>query len=205
MTTSVPRPSEGPDALSLVVVSLLKGVVYREESSALWQSLLQLQARVRDQVSVLGLRLMLDESEGHAFLKQRSEAEGGAELPRLIARRQLGYGLSLLLALLRKKLADADAAAGGSRLVLRRHELQVLVRLFLPEGTNEVRWVERVNQDIERAVEMGFLRRLGEEVDTFEVRRILKAFVDAQWLEGFEQRLAAYRAQLVEKQQGGAE
>ncbi|NTX50389.1 DUF4194 domain-containing protein [Myxococcus sp. CA039A] len=204
MTTPAQRPSEGPDALSLVVVSLLKGVVYREDNSALWQSLLQLQARVRDQVSVLGMRLMLDESEGHAFLRQRSEGEGASELPRLIARRQLGYGLSLLLALLRKKLADADAAAGGGRLVLRRHELQELVRLFLPDGTNEVRWVERVNQDIERALEMGFLRRLGEE-DTFEVRRILKAFVDAQWLEDFEQRLAAYRDQLVEKQPGGVE
>ncbi|NTX16464.1 DUF4194 domain-containing protein [Myxococcus sp. CA051A] len=204
MTTPAPRPSEGPDALSLVVVSLLKGVVYREDNSALWQSLLQLQARVRDQVSVLGMRLMLDESEGHAFLRQRSEGECASELPRLIARRQLGYGLSLLLALLRKKLADADAAAGGGRLVLRRHELQELVRLFLPDGTNEVRWVERVNQDIERALEMGFLRRLGEE-DTFEVRRILKAFVDAQWLEDFEQRLAAYRDQLVEKQPGGVE
>lgn len=204
MTTPAQRPSEGPDALSLVVVSLLKGVVYREDNSALWQSLLQLQARVRDQVSVLGMRLMLDESEGHAFLRQRSEGEGASELPRLIARRQLGYGLSLLLALLRKKLADADAAAGGGRLVLRRHELQELVRLFLPDGTNEVRWVERVNQDIERALEMGFLRRLGEE-DTFEVRRILKAFVDAQWLEDFEQRLAAYRDQLVGKQPGGVE
>ena len=30
----------------------------------------------------------------------------------------------------------------------------------------------------------------------FEVRRILKAFVDAQWLADFDQRLAAYLAQL---------
>ena len=30
----------------------------------------------------------------------------------------------------------------------------------------------------------------------FEVQRILKAFVDAQWLAEFDARLAAYRAQL---------
>ena len=30
----------------------------------------------------------------------------------------------------------------------------------------------------------------------FEVRRILKAFVDAQWLADFDARLAAYQAQL---------
>ncbi|WP_338865492.1 DUF4194 domain-containing protein [Myxococcus stipitatus] len=194
--------AEAPDALSLVLVSLLKGVVYREENPTLWQSLLKLHARVSDHVSVLGLGLSLDEPEGYAYLRQRAEGEGPSELPRLIARRQLGYGLSLLLALLRKRLADADAAAGGTRLMMRRHELQELVRLFLPEGTNEVRWAERVNQDIERAVGMGFLKPLGEEEDTFEVRRILKAFVTAHCLEGLEQRLAAYRAQLVEEQGG---
>lgn len=204
MTTSIPHPPDSADTLSLVLVSLLKGVVYQEGDSGLWQSLLQLQPRVRDQASVLGLQLMLDETEGHAYLRQRVSPDGTSDLPRLIARRQLGYGLSLLLALLRKKLADADAAAGGSRLVLRRHELQDLVRLFLPEGTNEVKWMDRVNGDIERAVGMGFLRALGEE-DTFEVRRILKAFVDAQWLEQFDQRLADYRTHLAEARQGGAE
>ncbi|WP_201768926.1 DUF4194 domain-containing protein [Myxococcus stipitatus] len=193
--------AEAPDALSLVVVSLLKGVVYREENPSLWQSLLKLHARVSDHVSVLGLGLALDEPEGYAFLRQRAEGEGAGELPRLVARRPLGYGSSLLLALLRKRLADADAAAGGTRLVMRRHELQDLVRLFLPEGTNEVRWGERVNQDIERAVGLGFLKPLAEE-DTFEVRRILKAFVTAHCLEGLEQRLAAYRAQLIEEQGG---
>jgi hypothetical protein len=32
----------------------------------------------------------------------------------------------------------------------------------------------------------------------FEVRRILKAFVDAQWLAEFDARLAAYQAELGE-------
>ncbi|AKF86477.1 hypothetical protein MFUL124B02_27430 [Myxococcus fulvus 124B02] len=204
MMTHAIRTADAADTLSLVLVSLLKGAVYRDEHAGVWQALLQLQPKVREQLAVLGLKLVLDEPEGYAFLRQRSESEGGVELPRLVARRQLGYGLSLLLALLRKKLADVDAAAGGTRLVLRRHEVHELVRLFLPEGTNEVRWAERVNQDLERAVGMGFVRRLGEEEDTFEVRRILKAFIDAQWLEDFERRLEAYRVRLVEEQ-GGTE
>jgi hypothetical protein len=32
---------------------------------------------------------------------------------------------------------------------------------------------------------------------SFEVRRILKAFVDAQWLADFDARLSAYQAQLA--------
>jgi hypothetical protein len=39
---------------------------------------------------------------------------------------------------------------------------------------------------------MGFLRRLRGKDDQFEVRRILKAFVDAQWLGEFDRRLADY-------------
>jgi len=41
-------------------------------------------------------------------------------------------------------------------------------------------------------IELGFLRRLPGEEDTYEVRRILKAFVDAQWLADFDQKLAEY-------------
>jgi len=33
----------------------------------------------------------------------------------------------------------------------------------------------------------------------YEVRRILKSFVDAQWLAAFDARLAAYQAQLEGK------
>jgi hypothetical protein len=40
---------------------------------------------------------------------------------------------------------------------------------------------------------MGFLRRLRGTDNQYEVRRILKAFVDAQWLSELDQRLSAYR------------
>jgi hypothetical protein len=193
-----------PESLSHVLISLMKGVVYQEESLGLWQALLNLQGRVRDHVSVLGLQLVLDETEGYAYLRQRPTAEGEPALPRLVPRRQLSYGVSLLLALLRKKLVDLDAAGGSSRLVLRREDIHDLVRLFLPDATDEVRRVDRLDVDIAKVVDLGFLRKLRESEDTFEVRRILKAFVDAQWLDAFEQRLAGYRAHLAEEG-GGSE
>ena len=34
------------------------------------------------------------------------------------------------------------------------------------------------------------------QVRSFEVRRFLRAFVDAQWLGEFDSRLAAYRAEI---------
>ena len=52
--------------------------------------LLDLQARVRDHVAVLGLELVLDEAEGYAYLRSAAaRPRASRELPRLVARRQL--------------------------------------------------------------------------------------------------------------------
>lgn len=188
------EPTGRSPQLSPVLIGLFKGVLYQEQSPDLWQALLQLQSRVRDHAGVFGLELVLDEAEAYAYLRQRPAGEGEPELPRLVQRRQLGYAVSLLLALLRKKLAEHDAAGGDTRLILSRTQIVDLVQLFLPAGTNEARLVDRIDADINRVVEYGFLRRLRGQDDQFEVRRILKAFVDAQWLSELEQRLAEYRA-----------
>jgi Domain of unknown function (DUF4194) len=182
------------DALSVVVVSLMKGIAERESDPVLWQSLIGIQARVRDYVACLGLDLVLDEAEGFAYLRQRPAEEGATELPRLVPRRQLGYQVSLMLALLRKKLAEFDATSGEARLILGRNDMVEMMRVFLAETANQVRLNDRIGADINRVVDMGFLRRLRGTNDRFEVRRILKAFVDAQWLADFDQRLAAYQS-----------
>lgn len=180
-------------ALSPVLITLFKGALYQDQSPDLWRSLLELQGRVRDHAGVFGLELMLDEAEGFAYLRQRP-ADDEPELPKLVQRRQLGYSVSLLLALLRKKLAEHDASGGDARLILSREQIVDLVQVFMPAGTNEARLVDRIDADVNKVVELGFLRRLRSQQDQFEVRRILKAFVDAQWLSDFDQRLAEYQA-----------
>ena len=198
--TTTPAP-EIPD-LSALAIPLLKGVLYQETDASQWNALLNLQARVRDYVAVLGLELVLDESEGYAFLRSRPEDENapGPKLPRLVARRPLSFPVSLLLALLRKKLAEFDAGGGDTRLVLGREEIVELIRVFLPEGSNEARLMDQVDGHINKVVELGFLRRLkgaAGQPASFEVRRILKAFVDAQWLAEFDRHLEGYRAALL--------
>jgi hypothetical protein len=201
-----PRQTEGVTApqadLSSLVITLLKGVIYREGDERLWGALLELQARVREYLSVLALDLVLDEAEGYAFLKSRDETADGdlaPRVPRLIARRPLSFPVSLLLALLRKKLAEFDAGGGETRLVLSRDDIVELVRVFLPASSNEVKLVDQIDAHINKIVDLGFLRRMktASGPPSYEVRRILKAFVDAQWLADFDGRLAAYHAQLA--------
>ena len=191
-----------PD-LSAVVVPLLKGVLYREGSPELWNALLGLQARLRDYVAVLGLELVLDEAEGYAFLRSSGPDEGdeaSPKIPRLIARRPLSFPVSLLLALLRKKLAEFDAGGDDTRLVLSREEVAELIRVFLPEGSNETKMMDQLETHLNKIADLGFVRRLKPQSgrpQMYEVRRILKAFVDAQWLSELDERLAAYREQLA--------
>lgn len=191
--------------LSQLMVRLLKGVLYRDDDERLWASLRRLQAHVREQAAVLLLDLVMDEAEGHSFLKSRpdpDESEDATRLPRLVARRPLSYPVSLMLALLRKRMAEFDAGGGDTRLVLSRDDIAELMRVFLPDGTNEARLIDQVDGTITKVVDLGFLRRLkpaagsAQDRGHYEVRRILKAFVDAQWLAEFDGRLAAYRTAL---------
>lgn len=185
--------------LGQLLVSLFQGVLYRESDATLWQPLMDLQGRVRDYCATLGLELILDDAEGYAYLRHRAPAPGEPELPRLIARRQLSYPVSLILVLLRKKLAEFDATGGETRLVIGRDQIAEQVRLFLPETGNEARLFDRMDAHLNKVVELGFLHRLRGQENQFEVRRILKAFVDAQWLSEFEQRLAQYGAHSAEE------
>ena len=142
----VETPNTPVPDLSALIIPLLKGVIYQENDAGLWNALLILQARVRDYVAVLDLDLVLDEAEGYAFLRAHAEPEDDSapKLPRLVARRQLSFPVSLLLALLRKKLAELDASGGDTRLVLSREEIVELIRVFLPEGSNEAKLIDRV-------------------------------------------------------------
>ena len=205
LKTELTAENTSSNDLSTLIILLLKGVIYQDADTSLWNALLLLQARVRDYVSVLGLELVLDEAEAYAFLRSRlpnqeNEDDAASKLPRLIVRRPLSFPVSLLLALMRKKLAEFDASGGDTRLVLSRDEIVELIRVFLPETSNEAKLMDQMETHLNKIVELGFLRKLkvtAGQTSMFEVRRILKAFVDAQWLAEFDTRLADYQTQLT--------
>lgn len=180
------------DRLGPILVSLFQGVLYRENAAAPWQALLDLQARVRDYCAVIGLELIFDEAEGYAYLRQRPRSAEEPDMARLVQRRPLSFPVSLILVLLRKKLAECDATGGDTRLVVSREDIAEQMRLFLPDTANEARMLDRMETHLNKVVELGFLRRLRGQDSQYEVRRILKAFVDAQWLDEFDKRLDAY-------------
>ncbi len=67
MTETTAQVSERPSDLSLVLIQLFKGPLYRDTHEKLWDPMLKLRAPVSDHVAVLGLQVEIDESEGYAF------------------------------------------------------------------------------------------------------------------------------------------
>lgn len=195
MTDMMPGATTEPPDLSLVLIQLMKGPLYRDTHEKLWGLLLGVRHQVSDYVTVLGLNAVIDEAEGYAYLRSRP-IDDDAEFPRLVARRALSFHVSVLLALLRKRLAEFDASNAETRLILSRDQMVEMLRLFIPDSTNDARLVDTIDAHINKVTELGFLRRLRDEQDLFEVRRILKAYVDGQWLSEFDARLDEYLTEL---------
>jgi hypothetical protein len=134
----------------------------------------------------------VDESDGYAYLRSLPDGEGETPYPRLVVRHTLPFHVSLLLALLRKRLAEFDASSAEARLVLSREQIVEMLRLYLPESSDEVKTTRAIDAHIRRVEDLGFLQRLRGGEEQFEVRRIVRAFVDGQWLSDFDRRLAEY-------------
>ncbi len=184
-----------PDNLSFsrALVALFKNVVFKESDPEHWEVILAQKYKIEDYVSKIGLTLMVDEMDGYGYLKQRSYGEGEAEIPRLVPRHALSYPVSLLLVLLRKQLLEFDSTAGDRRLIITRQQLAERMRLFLKDTTNEAKMVADIDKHIDRIENMGFLRRLRGSDDSFEVQRILRSFVNAEWLHSVNEQLDLYR------------
>jgi hypothetical protein len=179
-------------AVASAIIRLMQGVVYRETDEDTWLTLERLGAGVRDHFAAIGVDVVVDDAEGYAYLRSRPEEDGDEALPRLVRRRALTYNVSLLLVLLRKRLVEFETAGSDCRLVLTTEQIVEMLRLFQAESTNDARVADQAETTIKKAAELGFLRQLRGQSGHWEVRRILKAYVDAQTLSDFAAKLREY-------------
>ena len=107
--------------LSQAVTQLMKGVVYRDTHEKAWRHLLPSSRRY---ATTSPCWPACRRRRGRGLCVPPPAARRGPgrgdPLPRLIPRRSLSFHVSLLLALLRKKLAEFDAHGGDTRLMLSR-------------------------------------------------------------------------------------
>lgn len=184
-------PLEFP-ASAFAKAHLLGGPLYLEDG-ALWEVTVHEQAEIGAYFRQIGLELVVDETEGFAFLRQL-EPRAGERVPRLVRRRKLSYDATLLLVCLRDELERFDLQTADQTVLRRtRRELHALAGAFARESNNQPRDLKVVDAAVEQLLSLGFLKAVGTDVpDTFEVRRIVKARFGAGELEAVKERLRAY-------------
>ncbi|WP_068399189.1 DUF4194 domain-containing protein [Kribbia dieselivorans] len=179
-------------AIGSAIIKMMRGVIYRESDEATWQALGRYGGPIRDHFATVGVDVVVDESEGYAFLRSEEVDDAEDGLPRLVHRRSQTYNVSVLLVLLRKQLAVFENEGGEGKLVLTRDQIVEMLRVFLPTTLSDAKAVDTVETTIRQTEKLGFLRQLRAQADRWEVRRIIKAYVDAQTLGDFEAKLTDY-------------
>ncbi len=172
-----------------IIIKLLQGFLFDEDRKN-WQTLISFQHQVRQYFAAIGVELHLNQQEGFAFLSQPDDFEGEVSpAPRLVRRIPLSYEQTLLLVVLREALEEFDRQnTDVSKLFITNRELKDRIEVFFEEKHDQVRLLEKLDQYINSAVNLGFLREIevrrhDDQVQTYEVRRIIKAKINNEKLE----------------------
>ena len=178
---------------AFVKTRLFRDPMYRADDVELWAVLRSHLDEVRGFFRQVGQEVVFDEGEGYAFIRQ-IEPQGEERVPRLVQKRPLNYETTLLLVFLREELDRFESSGTDStRLVRSREQLRSLVAPYLRETTDRARDRDKLDEAINRLVNLGFLRRQGSaEVEEFQVMRIVKARFGPGELESVKERLIRY-------------
>jgi hypothetical protein len=178
---------------SKAVVHLLKKPV--ERTVPVWQDILNYQQEIQDYISQLGLELVVRKDEGFAFVRQFEDSEGNTL--NLVARRPLGFEVSVILIVLRQLLEEFDSNPTQFQVAERfitNTEIKEELTLFFQEGYNRLRFNKELDTFIARVVDLGYLKEIGrkDQEITYQIHRIIKEKVSLDVLKDFQEKLQAY-------------
>ena len=182
--------------LSNAYISLLKGLIIKENKEKIWDTILNYRNQIEDYFRQLGLTLKLYEEEGYCYLQQIEDDEAN-NLLKLVPKTQLSLHLSLLLVSLRKYMLESTAN-GDEKIVISKEEIFIKMKNYLKETSNEIRQEKEITSYIKKIEEMKFIRKLKNSDNKYEILRLLASFVDAQWLDDLNKCILEYK-EYIEK------
>ena len=163
----------------------------------MWATLMANESDLADYFCQIGLALVIDRSEGLAYLKQLNDDErtGGYErLPRLFRKTPLGYDATLLCVLLRDEYRRFRRRRSGQRKLPGQRRVPVrpveIILLGVCRRDFSARTLVKALNQLEK---LKFVRNIKSHDELWEVRKLLKARVPLEELENLLDRLRSYQ------------
>lgn len=172
------------DTIKVALAHLLRGPLHSEDQPLAWNTITAQAARLSDHLSVLGLRLHVDDLEEYAYLRADNDLPDG--MPRLVRRHSITFGATVLLILLRRHLTTAEA--DSPRVVVTSSEMETWLSDYYADGISP----EKLESDINQVVKLGYLKKLRGSAGDYEIRRVIKAVVTADWINEYGDQLHAH-------------
>lgn len=176
----------------IAAIRLLQGVIYADDAPT-WTILLENESDLSDYFNLIGMHLVIDRGEGLAYLKQLDEHErssGYERLPKLFRKTPLGYEATILCVLLRdeyRRFEDEDL--DNQRCVVSVEALFELWKTFFPAASDEINLRKGLLKAMSQLEKLKFVQSVKANVDSWEVRKLLKARLTIDQLEDLRSRL----------------
>ena len=180
-------------------IALLKGPIIKKTSSEnkLWNLVIRDRTFIDNYFSTIGLTLLVEESDGYAFLRQKEEDldEDAWDLPRLIRRVPLTAEQTFLCVVLREALDYFETSGNLSEIcVFSESEILDLIKDFSPNYSDELSFKRKIKATINKLCELGYLeditdKNANEDNHNYEVKRIIRAIITPSFLEEFKEKL----------------
>jgi len=191
MTTPAPPFHES----QVAAVRLLQGPVYVDDGKT-WDLVLSHESRLGGYFAALGLRLVVAETDGFAYLRPFEEEEtpeGYEALPNLMRKSKLGFDATLLAVLLREELRKFDENDLDSEAcVVPEEDLFASFADFFGEQSDEKKLRAKFASACRTMLDLKFIRALDAEPPQIAVRPILKARLTPEKLREVRARLEAH-------------
>ncbi|RAI97680.1 uncharacterized protein DUF4194 [Chitinophaga skermanii] len=179
------------------IIKLLQGPVYADDKNT-WRDILGWQSAIQEYFGKIGMQLIITEQDGFARVLQPEAGEDEEQpLPRLMKKQALNYESTLLAVMLREGLEEFDVRSDGTKYFLTQKEIKERIELFYKEQTNKSKLWRDLSKPITVLLNIGILKLNREDTvnkdnNQYEIKRILKAFINNEKLEEIKQKLAHY-------------
>lgn len=174
----------------VAIILLMKGIFYKSDNEiAFFELVGNSYGAISDYFKTIGLEVLVDENDGYAYLKNRVYEDESEVLPKLITSRELSYKVSLLCLILRKKIAQFDMQNENEKAIISGEEIFSNMSLYMDIQFNEVKAKREIEATIKKVEELGFLKKIRNSEDIYEIKSAIKSFVNVEFLDRLKEGL----------------